>query len=82
VGLGEGDEEVLDVLAILHQHRVRTSSTIGQYLSPGPKALPVSGVSPEQFQAFRLPIGGNRASFLQVVSSRFTRSSYPRRLSG
>jgi len=66
-GLGEGDEEVLDVLGDLHQHRVDIV-TIGQYLSPGPKHLPVQRfVSPEQFQAFRLH-GETELSFLQVVS--------------
>jgi len=75
VGLGEGDEEVLDVLGDLHQHRVDIV-TIGQYLSPGPKHLPVQRfVSPEQFQAFRLH-GETELSFLQVVSSPLTRSSY------
>ena len=47
VGLGEGDAEVLEVLADLRRHQVDIV-TIGQYLSPGPKHLPVDRfVTPE-----------------------------------
>ncbi|MGL6135556.1 MAG: lipoyl synthase, partial [Prochlorococcaceae cyanobacterium] len=40
VGLGESDEEVREVMADLRRQRVDIV-TIGQYLSPGPKHLPV-----------------------------------------
>ena len=50
--------------------------TIGQYLSPGPKHLPVDRfVTPEQFEHFRRH-GEQELGFLQVVSSPLTRSSY------
>jgi lipoic acid synthetase len=50
--------------------------TIGQYLSPGPKHLPVARfVTPEQFEAYRQH-GERELHFLQVVSSPLTRSSY------
>jgi lipoic acid synthetase len=75
VGLGETDTEVLAVLADLRRHAVDIV-TIGQYLSPGPKHLPVDRfVTPEQFGAFRSH-GEQELGFLQVVSSPLTRSSY------
>ncbi|MBM5826218.1 MAG: lipoyl synthase, partial [Cyanobacteria bacterium M_surface_10_m2_119] len=53
VGLGESDAEVRAVMADLRRHQVDIV-TIGQYLSPGPKHLPVDRfVTPEQFEAFR-----------------------------
>ena len=74
VGLGEEDEEVLAVLADLRQRRVDIV-TIGQYLSPGPKHLPVARfVTPETFDRFREC--GEALGFLQVVSTPLTRSSY------
>jgi lipoic acid synthetase len=75
VGLGETDAEVGEVLADLRRHHVDIV-TIGQYLSPGPKHLPVDRfVTPDQFAAFRLN-GEAELGFLQVVSSPLTRSSY------
>ncbi len=75
VGLGETDEEVIEVLADLREHKVDIV-TIGQYLSPGPKHLPVDRfVSPRQFDVYRLT-GEDQFGFLQVVSSPLTRSSY------
>ena len=75
VGLGEQDDEVLAVMADLRQHGVDIV-TIGQYLSPGPKHLPVDRfVTPEQFESFRQH-GEEALGFLQVVSSPLTRSSY------
>lgn len=74
-GLGESDAEVRLVMADLHHHQVDIV-TIGQYLSPGPKHLPVDRfVTPEQFEDFRLH-GEDELGFLQVVSSPLTRSSY------
>lgn len=74
-GLGESDAEVLEVLGDLRRHAVDIV-TIGQYLSPGPKHLPVDRfVSPEQFESFRQH-GETALGFLQVVSSPLTRSSY------
>ena len=75
VGLGEDDQEVREVLADLRNHAVDIV-TIGQYLSPGPKHLPVARfVTPEQFEAYRQH-GIEELGFLQVVSSPLTRSSY------
>ncbi len=75
VGLGESDAEVLEVMADLRRQAVDIV-TIGQYLSPGPKHLPVERfVTPEQFEAFRRH-GEESQGFLQVVSSPLTRSSY------
>jgi lipoic acid synthetase len=75
VGLGESDDEVVAVLADLRAHAVDIV-TIGQYLCPGPKHLPVQRyVRPEQFEAFQRQ-GEEGLGFLQVVSSPLTRSSY------
>jgi lipoic acid synthetase len=74
-GLGESDTEVLEVLSDLRAQSVDIV-TIGQYLSPGPKHLPVDRfVTPEQFATFRQH-GEQELGFLQVVSSPLTRSSY------
>ncbi|CAI8201322.1 MAG: Lipoyl synthase [Prochlorococcus marinus str. MIT 9313] len=75
VGLGETDAEVIEVLEDLRRHRVDIV-TIGQYLSPSPKHLPVDRfVTPEQFEYFR-SMGETELGFLQVVSTPLTRSSY------
>ena len=75
VGLGESDAEVVEVMADLRRHQVDIV-TIGQYLSPGPKHLPVDRfVTPQQFEAFRQH-GEVELGFLQVVSTPLTRSSY------
>ena len=75
VGLGETDEEVMETLMDLREHRVDIV-TIGQYLSPGPKHLPVDRfATPEQFERFRTH-GEQELGFLQVVSTPLTRSSY------
>ncbi|MFS8887446.1 lipoyl synthase, partial [Synechococcus sp. R55.1] len=49
--------------------------TLGQYLAPSPKHLPVERyVTPEEFDHWRRV--GEELGFLQVVSSPLTRSSY------
>ena len=74
-GLGETDGEVLEVMADLRRRSVDIV-TIGQYLSPGPKHLPVDRfVTPDQFTAFQRH-GEQELGFLQVVSTPLTRSSY------
>uniref|UniRef100_UPI004049D337 lipoyl synthase n=1 Tax=Cyanobium sp. TaxID=2164130 RepID=UPI004049D337 len=74
-GLGESDHEVREVMADLRNHQVDIV-TIGQYLSPGPKHLPVDRfVTPEQFSSFKHH-GEDELGFLQVVSTPLTRSSY------
>ena len=75
LGLGESDDEVLNLLSDLKNHFVDIV-TIGQYLSPGPKHLPVQRfVSPSKFNFFKL-FGEDNLGFMQVVSSPLTRSSY------
>ncbi|ABV51395.1 lipoic acid synthetase [Prochlorococcus marinus str. MIT 9215] len=75
LGLGESDDEVLNLLSDLKNHFVDIV-TIGQYLSPGPKHLPVQRfVSPPKFTYFKL-FGEDNLGFMQVVSSPLTRSSY------
>ena len=75
LGLGESDHEVLNLLSDLKNHFVDIV-TIGQYLSPGPKHLPVQRfVSPSKFHFFKL-FGEDDLGFMQVVSSPLTRSSY------
>ena len=75
VGLGETDEEILEVIKDLSSNQVDIM-TIGQYLSPSNKHLPVDRyVTPEQFNYFRT-YGEESLGFLQVISSPLTRSSY------
>ena len=75
LGLGEKDDQVLNLLIDLRKNEVDIV-TIGQYLSPGPKHLPVQRfVSPSKFNYFKL-FGENELGFMQVVSSPLTRSSY------
>ena len=74
VGLGETDTEIQQVMSDLRGVDCDIL-TLGQYLSPGPKHLPVEKfVTPAQFDAWRQV--GEEKGFLQVVSSPLTRSSY------
>jgi lipoic acid synthetase len=74
LGLGERDEEVLDVLRDLRGAGVDVV-TLGQYLQPTREHLPVERfVSPEEFDAFR--IAGEDMGFLHVESGPLVRSSY------
>ncbi|MFN4270473.1 MAG: lipoyl synthase, partial [Thermosynechococcus sp.] len=74
VGLGETPEEVEAVMVELRQVGCDIL-TIGQYLQPSPKHLPVQAfIPPAQFEAWRQL--GESMGFLQVVSSPLTRSSY------
>ncbi len=73
-GLGETDAEVQQVMDDLRAVDCDIL-TLGQYLSPGPKHLPVAEfITPAQFEAWREV--GEAKGFLQVVSSPLTRSSY------
>jgi lipoic acid synthetase len=73
-GLGETDAEIQQVMDDLRSVDCDIL-TLGQYLSPGPKHLPVAEfVTPAQFDAWRQV--GEVKGFLQVVSSPLTRSSY------
>jgi lipoic acid synthetase len=74
VGLGEGREEVLQVMDDLRAADV-DFLTIGQYLQPTPKHAPVERfVTPEEFESYRT--FALAKGFLQVSSSPLTRSSY------
>lgn len=74
VGLGESDEEVLQVMDDLRAAQV-DFLTIGQYLQPTPKHAPVRRfVTPEKFEYYA-NIAESRG-FLMVSSSPLTRSSY------
>jgi lipoyl synthase len=73
-GLGETPQEIEQVMADLRQVDCDIV-TLGQYLQPTPKHLPVQDfVTPAQFAAWRG--AGETLGFLQVVSSPLTRSSY------
>lgn len=74
LGLGEEEEEVKETIKRLHEARV-DMVTLGQYLRPGPRSLPVSAyVHPDVFARHReyaLSLG-----FKSAVSAPFVRSSY------
>ncbi len=75
VGLGETDKEVFEVLADLSDNNVDIV-TIGQYLSPSHRHLPVDRfVEPSVFKSYQNS-GEGTMGFLQVISSPLTRSSY------
>jgi lipoic acid synthetase len=74
VGLGETWEEVVQVMQDLRQVDCDIL-TIGQYLQPSPKHLPVARyVPPAEFDQWRQV--GEGMGFVQVVASPLTRSSY------
>lgn len=74
VGLGERRGEVLEVMDRLREAGVDIL-TIGQYLQPSKKQLPVKRfVTPEEFEDFR--VEGIKRGFSFVESGTFVRSSY------
>lgn len=74
LGLGETPEEVLEVMDALRQADVKIL-TVGQYLQPSPKQLPVKRfVTPEEFDFYRQQ--GLKRGFLHVESGPLVRSSY------
>lgn len=74
VGLGETFEEVLGVLRDLRRHHVDIA-TIGQYLRPTPRHLPVlRHVPPAEFSEYRA--AGMAMGFAHVESGPLVRSSY------
>ena len=73
-GLGETEEELLRVMRDLRANQVDIL-TIGQYLRPSPRHLPiVRYVTPEAFAALRL--AGYEMGFAHVESGPLVRSSY------
>jgi lipoic acid synthetase len=74
LGLGERPDEVLQVMRDLRDHHVEVL-TLGQYLRPSPKHLPiVRYVTPEEFDEFRR--AGYEMGFAHVESGPLVRSSY------
>jgi lipoic acid synthetase len=74
VGLGEGREEVLQVMDDLRAADV-DFITIGQYLQPTPKHAAIDRfVTPAEFESYAKQARGK--GFLMVSSSPLTRSSY------
>jgi lipoic acid synthetase len=74
LGLGETEEEVLQVMHDLRDHHVDIL-TIGQYLRPSQKHLPVLRYVPlEEFEQFRK--AGMLMGFAHVEAGPMVRSSY------
>jgi lipoic acid synthetase len=74
LGLGENPEEVLSVMQDLKSHSVDIL-TLGQYLRPSPKHLPiVRYVPPAEFDQFRE--AGRAMGFAHVEAGPLVRSSY------
>ena len=74
LGLGETEEEVMESLRDLREARVDVV-TLGQYLQPTPKHLPVQRfVEPDEFD--RLGEAAKSMGFIHVESSPLVRSSY------
>jgi lipoic acid synthetase len=74
VGLGETDEEILEVMRDLRAHDV-DMLTIGQYLQPSSAHLPLLRyVTPEQFHAFEQ--AAQDMGFKQAACGPMVRSSY------
>mgnify|MGYP006274806363 CR=1 FL=1 len=74
VGLGETNDELLEVFADLRESRC-DMLTIGQYLTPTPNNIPVDRfVRPEEFETLKEI--AEKMGFLHVSSGPFVRSSY------
>jgi lipoic acid synthetase len=74
VGLGESDDEILDVLHDLRRHQV-DMLTIGQYLAPSAHHLPVSRyVHPDIFRRFEQ--AAIAMGFTHAACAPLVRSSY------
>jgi lipoyl synthase len=74
LGLGETTEEVLSVMRDLRAHGVNIL-TLGQYLRPSPKHLPiVRYVPPAEFDELRR--AGDAMGFGHVEAGPLVRSSY------
>jgi lipoic acid synthetase len=74
VGLGETEPEVRELMGELRDRGVR-AVTIGQYLQPTRRNLPVAEyVHPDRFEAYRRY--GESIGFDAVFAGPFVRSSY------
>lgn len=75
VGIGERDDEVLELMDVLQERAQTDILTIGQYLQPTRNHLPIARwVTPEQFDRYR-DIGLAKG-FKLVESGAMVRSSY------
>ncbi|MYA97420.1 MAG: lipoyl synthase [Nitrospinae bacterium] len=76
VGMGETEEDVLSLMDDLRDERVDCQiMTIGQYLSPRKKAIPVREyIHPDVYARYRL--AGEARGFAHVFAGPFVRSSY------
>ena len=74
LGLGETPEEVVQVIHDLHDHHVDIL-TLGQYLRPSPKHLPIYRYVPQEefddFKRFAVELG-----YAHVEAGPLVRSSY------
>jgi lipoyl synthase len=74
LGLGEADSEVLNVMRDLRDHHVDIL-TLGQYLRPSQKHLPVVRYLPQQeFEQYKQ--AGYKMGFAHVEAGPLVRSSY------
>ena len=74
LGLGESEEEVIQTMQDLRDNYVDIV-TIGQYLQPSKKHLPVKEyITPEQFEKYQKI--GKEMGFIHVESGALVRSSY------
>ncbi len=74
LGLGETEDEVLQVMHDLRDHHVDIL-TLGQYLRPSPKHLPIMRYIPmDEFQQYKQ--AGMRMGFAHVEAGPLVRSSY------
>mgnify|MGYP000642770468 CR=1 FL=1 len=74
VGIGETDEEIYELMKDLVKIKVNVF-TIGQYLQPTKKHLPVQEfITPEQFKKYETL--GLEMGFMYVESGALVRSSY------
>ena len=75
VGLGETDDEIYDLMRDLRNVGVQVV-TIGQYLQPSPKHLPIERfVTPEKFAEYA-EYGERELGFIRVFSGPLVRSSF------
>jgi len=74
LGLGETDEEILDVMLDLRRHKVEML-TLGQYLQPSDSHLPVLRyVEPSRFEFFEK--SAKNMGFSHAACGPMVRSSY------
>jgi lipoic acid synthetase len=74
LGLGETESEVLTVMGDLRNHHIDIL-TLGQYLRPSQKHLPVLRyISPDEFARYKA--AGQRMGFAHVEAGPLVRSSY------